>query len=69
MAAEKMREIKILIPEDLFTLFIPAQTHEHLLRARKEVLLALRSLLDARIEALEKRAAPGAEPKKKIKIE
>ncbi|MBM3285033.1 MAG: hypothetical protein FJY81_04110 [Candidatus Aminicenantes bacterium] len=64
-----MREIKILIPEDLFTLFIPAQTHEHLLRARKEVLLALRSLLDARIEALEKRAAPGAEPKKKIKIE
>ena len=69
MAAEKMREIKILIPEDLFTLFIPAQTHEHLLRARKEVLLALRSLLDARIEALEKRATPKPEPKKKIKIE
>lgn len=69
MAAEKMREIKILVPEELFTWFLPAQTHEHLLRAKKEVLLALRSLLDARIEALEKQAAPKSPPKKKINIE
>ncbi len=69
MAAEKMREIKILVPEELFTWFLPASTHEHLLRAKKEVLLALRSLLDARIEALEKRAVPKSPPKKKINIE
>ena len=69
MATEKMREIKILVPEELFTWFIPVQTHEHLLRARKEVLLALRSLIDARIEALEKRTAPKPTTKKKINIE
>jgi hypothetical protein len=69
MAAEKMREIKISIPEELFTLFLPLQAQQHLLRARKEVLLAFRSLIDARLEALEKRGARKAEPKRKIKIE
>lgn len=69
MAAEKMREIKIFVPEELLTWFIPAQAHGHLLQAKKEVLLALRSLIDARIEALEKRAAPKSPPKKKINIE
>jgi hypothetical protein len=69
MTAEKMREIKISIPEELFTLFLPFQAQEHLLKARKEVLLALRSLIDARLEALEKRDARKAEPKRKIKIE
>jgi hypothetical protein len=69
MAAEKMREIKICIPEELFTLFLPLQTQEHLLKARKEVLLAFRSLIDARLETLEKRSARKAEPKRKIKIE
>jgi hypothetical protein len=69
MAAEKMREIKISIPEELFTLFLPLQAQQHMLRARKEVLLAFRSLIDARLEALEKRGARKAEPKRKIKIE
>lgn len=69
MTAEKMREIKISIPEELFTLFLPLQAQEHLLKARKEVLLAFRSLIDARLEALEKRGARMAEPKRKIKIE
>jgi hypothetical protein len=69
MAAEKMREIKICIPEELFTIFLPLQTQEHLLKARKEVLLAFRSLIDARLETLEKRSARKAEPKRKIKIE
>jgi len=69
MAAEKMREIKICIPEELFTLFLPLQAQEHLLKAKKEVLLALRSLIDARLETLEKRVARKAEPKRKIKIE
>jgi hypothetical protein len=69
MAAEKMREIKIAVPEELFSLFLPPQAQEHLLKARKEVLLALRSLIDARLEALEKRAARKPETKRKIKIE
>jgi hypothetical protein len=69
MAAEKMREIKICIPEELFTLFLPLQAQEHLLKAKKEVLLAFRSIIDARLETLEKRGVRKAEPKRKIKIE
>jgi hypothetical protein len=69
MAAEKMREIKISVPEELFSLLIPSQTKDHLIKARKEVLLAVRSLIDARLEALDKRGARKAEPKRKIKIE
>lgn len=70
MAAEKMREIRISIPEELFSFIsfiIPSRTNEHLLRAKKEILLALRSLIDARIESLEKRAEP--KTKRKIKVE
>jgi hypothetical protein len=69
MAAEKMREIRISIPEELFSFIIPSRTNEHLLRAKKEILLALRSLIDARIESLEKRAEPKPETKRKIKVE
>lgn len=69
MAAEKMREIKISVPEELFTLFLPLQSQEHLMRAKKEVLLALRSLIDARLEFLEKKGGRRTEPKRKIKIE
>jgi hypothetical protein len=64
-----MREIKVCIPEELFALFLPFQAQEHLMKAKKEVLLAVRSLVDARLEALEKRGARKAEPKRKIKIE
>jgi cell division protein ZapA (FtsZ GTPase activity inhibitor) len=69
MAAEKMREIKIAIPEELFRVFIPTKTQDHLLKAKKELLLAIRSLIDARIECLEKREGQKTETKKKIKIE
>jgi hypothetical protein len=69
MAAEKMREIKISVPEELFSLLVPSETKAHLLRAKKEVLLAVRSLIDARLEALDRRAGQKAEPKRKIKIE
>lgn len=69
MAAEKMREIRISIPEELFTVFIPQKTQDHLLKAGKELLLALRSLIDSRVESLEKREGQKAETKKKIKIE
>jgi hypothetical protein len=69
MATDKMREIKISLPEELFTLLLPLQTQEHLVKAKKEVLLALRSLIDARLESLEKKGGRRALPKKKIKIE
>jgi hypothetical protein len=69
MAADKTREIKISLPEELFTLFLPLKTQEHLLKARKELLLALRSLIDARLESLEKKEDRRSAPKKKIKIE
>lgn len=69
MAAEKMREIKIVLPEDLFSVLIPSKTQDHLHKARKEILLALRSLIDARLESLEKREVQKEGPKKKIKIE
>jgi hypothetical protein len=69
MAAGKMREIKISLPEELFTLCFPPQAQQHLIKAKKEVLLALRSLIDARLESLDKRGAQRTEPKKKIKIE
>jgi hypothetical protein len=69
MSAEKMREIKISLPEELFTLLLPFQAQEHLLKAKKEVLLALRSLIDARLESLEKKEGRKAALKKKIKIE
>lgn len=70
MEEEKTKEIRISIPEDLFSILIPEKTATHLMNARKEMLLSLRSLIDARIEALEtfekKRTT---KTKKKIKIE
>jgi hypothetical protein len=69
MAGEKTREIKIAVPEELFCLFLPPQAQEHLLKARKEVLLALRALIDARLEALETRSARKPAAKRKIRIE
>lgn len=42
---------------------LPEETHKHLQASRKELLLALRSLLDREIEKLEE------EPKKARKVE
>lgn len=69
MAAEKTREIKISLPEELFALFLPLRAQEHVIKAKKEMLLALRSLIDARLEHIEKQGQKRAAPKKKIKIE
>ncbi|OGD18756.1 MAG: hypothetical protein A2W03_04165 [Candidatus Aminicenantes bacterium RBG_16_63_16] len=69
MPANTTREIRIILPEELFDFLVPRETHEHLSRAKKEVLLALRSIIDARIEMLEKREARKDSPKKKIKVE
>ena len=69
MAEEKTREIRISIPEDLFSIFIPEKTVGHLMNARKEMLLSLRSLIDAKIEAMEKIEKKRETKKKKITIE
>lgn len=69
MAAERMREIKISLPEELFTLFLPSSAQEHLIKAKKEMLLALRSLIDARLEHIDKEGRRKTVQKKKIKIE
>ena len=69
MVEEKTREIRISIPEDLFSIFIPEKTVGHLMNARKEMLLSLRSLIDAKIEAMEKFERKRETKKKKIKIE
>lgn len=50
---EQTKEIRITIPEDL--LYVPKRMIQHFLNAEKEILLALRSLIDAKIEALEKK--------------
>ncbi len=69
MAADRMREIKISLPEEFFALFFPLQAHEHLIKAKKEMLLALRSLIDARLEHIDKEGQKRRTKKKKIKIE
>jgi hypothetical protein len=69
MAADKMREIRLSIPEELFNLCLPRQTQQHLWKARKELLLAIRSLIDTRIEMIEKKEAGKNEPRRKIKVE
>ena len=69
MAEGKTREIKISLPEEFFNLLLPGDAREHALKARKEMLLALRSLIDAKIEALDKKVEKKAAGKKKIKID
>jgi hypothetical protein len=69
MSEAKNREIRISIPEDIFSFFFPEKTVDHVLKARKEMLLALRSLIDAKIEALEKKGEKTKAKRKKIKID
>jgi len=71
MAEDKPREIKITIPlpDELLSQFLPAAVFEHMLQAKKETLLALRALIDNRIEALDKKENKKPAAKKKIKID
>ncbi|RLE09752.1 MAG: hypothetical protein DRJ06_02290, partial [Candidatus Aminicenantes bacterium] len=62
------KEIKISIPEELFALFIPEETIGHLKKAKIELLLALRSLIDARIATLEKKETRSKGTRKKVPI-
>jgi hypothetical protein len=49
---------------DLFTRFFQSEVSEHLIKAKKEILLAVRSLIDARIENLEKWEKKGKKAEK-----
>jgi len=51
--------------EDLFS-FVPEETKRHLKNARKEVLLAVKSVIEKKIEELEKE---GKKEVKKVKVE
>lgn len=69
MPEAKTKEIKIILPDDLISILLPNETHRHLLNARKEMLLAFRSLIDAKIDALEKTDLKKETKSRKIKIE
>jgi hypothetical protein len=69
MSEEKMREIRISIPEELLNLFVPEKILGHFLNAKKELLLGLRSMIDFKIEAMEKREKKKAEKGRKVKVE
>ncbi|HDJ22677.1 MAG: hypothetical protein B5M54_03565 [Candidatus Aminicenantes bacterium 4484_214] len=68
MSNSSTKEIKISIPEELFALFIPEETIGHLKKAKIELLLALRSLIDARIATLEKKETRSKGTRKKVPI-
>jgi len=53
---------------DLFLDFVPEQAKKHLKAARKEKLMALRSLLDAKIEGLEENKSDKKKPQK-VKVQ
>lgn len=74
MSDEKTREIRISLPEELFSIFFPEKAIGHVVKAKKEMLMAVRSLIDARIEVLEKMQTKAAKKdktskKKKIIVE
>jgi hypothetical protein len=74
LSEERTREIRISLPEELFSIFFPKDAIGHVIKARKEMLFAARSYIDARIEMLEKMekktsTKKGTEKKKKITIE
>lgn len=55
---------------DLFLDFVPDETRKHLKAARKEKLLALRSLLDAKIKNMdEKDGKAGKKKPQRVKVE
>lgn len=74
MNEERTREIRIILPEELFSFILPKKTIGHMINARKEMLLALRTLIDDRVDALERmeektRKKSKTQKKKKINIE
>lgn len=74
MSDERTREIRISLPEELFSILFPEKAIGHVVTAKKEMLMAVRSLIDARIEVLEKMQTKAAKKnktpeKKKIKVE
>jgi len=61
------RVIQIVVPEEISMLF-SEEVMSHLANARREMLLAVRSLIDRRLGALEKEGRKGRKPKV-VKIE
>lgn len=72
MAEEEKEEPTVRLEDlrltDLLLLFLPAETRKHVLSARKEIFLAIKSLIDARIREIE-RGEERTTRAKKIDIE
>lgn len=49
--------------------FFPPEFRQHMMNARREFLLGIRSLIDARIEALERAEKAAAKKATKVKVE
>lgn len=74
MSKENTREIRITLPGELFSILFPEKTIGHVIKAKKEMLFAVRSFIDARIEMLDKMERKASqkketEKKKRVKIE
>ena len=54
---------------DLFLDFVPEDAKKHLRAARKEKLMALRALLDAKIKVLEEEGKAGKKKPQKVKVQ
>lgn len=54
---------------ELFFDFVPEDARKHLKAARKEKLLALRSILDAQIAILEKEGKAGTQKPQRVKVQ
>jgi len=74
LSKENTREIRITLPEEIFSVLFPEKAIGHVIKAKKEMLFAFRSFIDARIEMLDKMEKKASQKKKtgkkkKVKIE
>lgn len=68
---DENREIRIIIPKGMMSLGIPEEAKSHFQKAVREGLMAIRSLIDARIQLVEKasKERPTKSRIRKIRIE
>jgi len=53
----------------LLYVFIPKGAFEHLVNAKREILFAMRAMIDAKIETLEKSEGKKASRRRKVKVD
>ncbi len=65
---ERVREMKRIVREGARGLF-PPEFRRHMIAARKEMLLAVRSLVDSHLEALERAEKETSKKAQKVTVE